>query len=42
MTADRTLTLDEWNAQIGLFRGNDTLPEERTDIAGLTTFRVAP
>ena len=40
-TADE-LTLDEWNAQIGLLRGNDTLPDERTEIAGLITFRVAP
>ena len=36
------LTLEEWNAQIGLLRGNDTLPDERTEIAGLITFRVAP
>ena len=36
------LTLDEWKAQMGLLRGNDTLPDERTDMAGLTTFSVAP
>lgn len=36
------LVVKVWNAKIGLLRGNETLPVDKTATAGRATFNVAP